>query len=211
MPFDALLAPPRPRLLVEILDELGATPVPLEALAAHKQAQLERFAPSFWHQHQTWLPVGLIGSVVCMAMSGGIANGVLPGSLLPSWLSLFWLGVMTLLIVFGVFRVQRRRALGGTPASPAEALVELGVPSPIAAAGARPAARGCRARRWSWANCCSEEVVLDPYLLLERDGRTRLPGHLGRPADHRGAVRWLNDEFRCALPILRGTRDRHPS
>ena len=41
-----------------------------------------------------------------MAMSGGIANGVLPGSLLPSWLSLFWLGVMTLLIVFGVFRVH---------------------------------------------------------------------------------------------------------
>jgi hypothetical protein len=34
--------------------------------------------------------VGLIGSVFCMAMSSGIANGVLPGSLLPSWLNLFW-------------------------------------------------------------------------------------------------------------------------
>ena len=63
MPFDALLAPARPRLLAEILDDHGATPVPLEALAAHMRAQRERFAPSFWHQHQTWLPMGLIGSV----------------------------------------------------------------------------------------------------------------------------------------------------
>jgi hypothetical protein len=50
----------------------------MQALAAHMRAQRERFAPSFWNQHQTWLPVGLIGSVFCMAMSGGIANGVLP-------------------------------------------------------------------------------------------------------------------------------------
>ncbi len=47
MPFDALLAPARQRLLAEILDEHGSTPVPLEALASHKRAQLERFAPSF--------------------------------------------------------------------------------------------------------------------------------------------------------------------
>jgi hypothetical protein len=131
MPFDALLAPPRPKLLAEILVEIGATPVPLEGLAAHMRAQHERFAPSFWHQHQTWLPVGLIGSVFCMAMSGGIANGVLPGSLLPSWLSLFWLGVMTLLIVFGVFRVHAG-ARWEERVVPAEMLIQLGVPSRIA-------------------------------------------------------------------------------
>ena len=68
MPFDALVLPPRPRLLAELLDEHGAIGVPLEALETHKQVQLERFAPSFWHQHQTWLPVGLIGSVTCMAV-----------------------------------------------------------------------------------------------------------------------------------------------
>src|SRR5215472_16868171 len=99
MPFDALLAPARPRSLAECLREYGAVPVPLEVLALHKRTQLEQFAPSFWHQHQTWLPVGLIGSVFCMAISGGISNGMLPGSLLPSWLSLFWLSVMTSLIV----------------------------------------------------------------------------------------------------------------
>ena len=168
MPFDALLAPPRPRLLAEILDEHGATPVPLEALAAHMRAQRERFAPSFWHQHQTWLPVGLIGSVFCMAMSGGIANGVLPGSLLPSWLSLFWLGVMTLLIVFGVFRVHAG-ARWEERVVAAEMLIELGVPSRIALL-ARELWREAPGSILVLGELLQQEVVLDPYLLLERDG-----------------------------------------
>ena len=146
MPFDTLLAPVQPRLLAEILDEQGAKPVPLEALAAHKQAQLERFAPSFWYQHQTWLPVGLIGSVFCMAMSGGVANGVLPGSLLPSWLSLFLFGLMTLLIVFGVFWVSacaRWRERRGRSWEPTSALrASAGDTNPV-----RPASRRIRSRR----------------------------------------------------------------
>ena len=44
MPFDAVLAPARHRPLAAILDEVGTPPVPLEALAANKQAQLDRFA-----------------------------------------------------------------------------------------------------------------------------------------------------------------------
>ena len=67
------------------------------------------------------IPVGLIGSVVCMAMTGGMAT----------WLSLFWLGVMTLLIVFGVFRLsagarwEERYVM-------VDGLAGLGVPVPIA-------------------------------------------------------------------------------
>ncbi|HME24239.1 MAG TPA: hypothetical protein VKI44_23395 [Acetobacteraceae bacterium] len=165
MPFDALLAPTQPRLLAEILGEYRARPVPLEALAAHKQTQLERFAPSFWHQHQTWLPVGLIGSVFCMAMSGGIANGVLPGSLLPSWLSLFWLGVMTLLIVFGVFRVSAG-ARWEERVVAAEMLNGLGVPVPIARL-ARDLQREAPGSALILGELLQQEVVLDPYLLLE--------------------------------------------
>ena len=165
MPFDALLAPP---LLAEILDEYGATPVPLEALAAHKQAQLERFAPSFWHQHQTWLPVGLIGSVFCMAMSGGIANGALPGSLLPSWLSLFWLGVMTLLIVFGVFRVSAGARWEERCVVP-DALIDLGVPMSIAAMAA-DLQRAMPGSELILGELLRNEVVLDPYLLLDHLG-----------------------------------------
>jgi hypothetical protein len=165
MPFDALLAPARPRLLVEILDELGVTPVPSQALAAHKQAQLERFAPSFWHQHQTWLPVGLIGSVFCMAMSGGVANGVLPGALLPSWLSLFWLSVMTLLIVFGVFRVSAG-ARWEERIVTVEELLDLGAP-PRVTLLARDLQRAAPGSALVLGELLRETVVLDPYLLLE--------------------------------------------
>jgi hypothetical protein len=167
MPFDALIAPPRPRLLAEILDERGARPVSIEVLAAHKQAQLVRFAPSFWHQHQTWLPAGLIGSVLCMALSGGLANAVLSGSLLSSWLSLFWLGVMTLLIVFGVFRVS-----GGARWEEryiaADVLVALGVPPRIASL-ARDLQRETVGSALILGELVQEAIVLDPYLLLEYD------------------------------------------
>lgn len=166
MPFDALIASPRPRLLVEICDEYGAMPVPLEALAAHKQVQLERFAPSFWHQHQTWLPVGLIGSVCCMAMSGGIANAAMPGSLVPSWLSLFWLGVMTLLIVFGVFRISAGAQWEERTVAP-EMLIGLGVPVPIARL-ARELQREAESSALVLGELLQQEVVLDPYLLVER-------------------------------------------
>jgi hypothetical protein len=168
MPFDALLAPARPRLLAELLDEHGVSPVPLQRLVAHKQSQLERFASSFWHRHQTWLPVGLIGSVFCMALSGGLANGMLPGSLVPSWLSLSWLGVMALLIVFGVFRVSAGAHWEERYVAP-DALNGLGVPAPIARL-ARDLQREAVGSALVLGELLQEEVVLDPYLLLECGG-----------------------------------------
>ena len=165
MPFDALLSPP---LLAEVLEDHGATPVAMETLAAHKQAQLDRFAPSFWHQHQTWLPVGLIGSVFCMAMSGGIANGMLPGSLVPSWLSLFWLSVMASLIVFGVFRVSAG-ARWEERIVTLEMLLDLGAPPRISLL-ARDLQRAMIGSTLILGELLREEVVLDPYLLLEADG-----------------------------------------
>jgi hypothetical protein len=168
MPFDMLSGSVRPRPLAELLADSEATPVPLEALAAHKQAQLMRHAPSFWHQHQSWLPVGLIGSVGCMAASGGLANGALPGSLLPSWLSLFWLSVMTLLIVFGVFRVSAG-AYWEERVVTADALLELGVPRRIALL-ARDLERHTDGSRLLLGELLQQEVVLDPYLLFECNG-----------------------------------------
>jgi hypothetical protein len=168
MPFDALVAPPRPRLLVELLDDRGVLPVPLQALAAHKQAQLERFAPSFWHQHQTWLPVGLIGSVFCMALSGGLTNRMLAGSIVPSWLSLFWLGVMTLLIVFGVFRISAGARWEERHIEP-DMLIGAGVPLPIARLG-RDLQSEAAGSSLVLGELLQEEVVLDPYLLLKCGG-----------------------------------------
>jgi hypothetical protein len=168
MPFDALIAPPRPRLLVELLDDHGVLPVPLQALAAHKQAQLERFAPSFWHEHQTWLPVGLIGSVFCMALSGGLTNRMLAGSIVPSWLSLFWLGVMTLLIVFGVFRISAGARWEERHIEP-DMLIGAGVPVPIARLG-RDLQSEAAGSSLVLGELLQEEVVLDPYLLLKCGG-----------------------------------------
>jgi hypothetical protein len=158
MPFDALLAPARPRLLADILADWDLKPVPLEALGEHKQAQLERFAPSFWYEHQTWLPVGLIGSVVCMSLSG---NG-------SSWLSLFWLSVMTSLIVFGVFRVSAGARWQERPVA-AEALIELGVPLGIARL-ARDLQSEADGSELILGELLQEQVVLDPYLLLRYRG-----------------------------------------
>ena len=167
MPFDALVALERPKTLAEVLDEHAISPVGWEALATHKRAQLEKFTPSFWHQHQTWLPVGLLGSVGCMATSGGLANGIMPGLLLPSWLTLAWMGVIALLILFGVFRVHagshwQERWI------PACALDGHGVPQPIAAL-ARTLQREMPGSALILGELIQEQVVLDPYLLLEHD------------------------------------------
>jgi hypothetical protein len=168
MPFDALIAPARPRLLADVLLDQGLEPVSWQRLAAHKRAQLETFRPSFWQQHQTWLPVGLIGSVGCMAASGGFANRIMPASMLPSWLALGWMCVIALLVVFGVFRGHagshwEERWVAGAW------LRGLGVPEPIAAI-ALSLHREAPGSALILGELVQEEVVLDPYLLLEHYG-----------------------------------------
>jgi len=170
MPFDALLAPVRPRLLADVLDDHAITPVAWQRLTDHKQAQLAKFTPSFWHQHQMWLPYGLLASVGCMAMTGGLANGSVPGLTLPSWLTLAWMCVIALLIMFGVFRAhggsywEERWVPGG-------ALGGLGVPESIAAI-ARALHRDLPGSTLILGELLQEEVVLDPYLVLEFDGES---------------------------------------
>lgn len=169
MPFDALLIPVGPRPLTAVLEQHGVQPVSFELLAAHKRAQLERFAPSFWHQHQTWLPVGLVGSVGCMAASGGLANSLLPGSLLPSWLSLGWLSVIGMLVLFGVFRVTAGASWQERAVAP-ELLGQVGVPADIARL-ARIVCRNVPDATLILGELVQEQVVLDPYLLLECSGQ----------------------------------------
>jgi len=170
MPFDALVAPVRPNSLVEVLEQTGITTVAWDALTTHKQTQLEKFAPSFWHQHQTLLPVGLLGSVGCMAASGGLAHGLMPpGALFPSFLTLLWLGVMTMLIVLGVFRAHggsrwEERLVTG------HWLEQIGVPQQIATI-ARTLHRALPGSTLILGELLREEVVLDPYLVLEHDGQ----------------------------------------
>jgi hypothetical protein len=169
MPFDALLAPERPKLLTDILAEYGIAPVGMETLAAHKQSQVERFAPSFWYRHQPVLPVALLGSVGCMAFTGGLAQRALSdGSPIPGWLTLSWMCVIGLLIGAGVFRV-RAGAHWEERWVPSDWLPDLGVPEQIAAL-ARDLTDQIPGSTLILGELKQEYVVLDPYLLLDCDG-----------------------------------------
>ena len=169
MPFDALVAPAQPLLLSEVIADRGIAPVSQELLAAHKQAQLDRFAPSFWYRHQPVLPAALLGSVACMAVSGGLSQRMMAdGSAVSGWLTLAWMSVIAMLIGAGVFRV-RAGSHWEERWVPVEWLRGLGVPEPIAAL-ARELYREIPGTAVILGELKQEHVVLDPYLLLERDG-----------------------------------------
>jgi hypothetical protein len=169
MPFDALVAPSQPTLLPDVLADVGIAPIRRELLEAHKQAQLDRFAPSFWYRHQPLLPAALLGSVGCMAATGGLTRQMMPGgSPVSGWMTLAWMCVIGLLIGAGVFRV-RAGSHWEERWVPADWLRDLGVPEPIAAL-ARDVCREVPGSALILGELKQEYVVLDPYLLLERDG-----------------------------------------
>ncbi|HEY1932289.1 MAG TPA: hypothetical protein VGG99_09780 [Acetobacteraceae bacterium] len=169
MPFDALVAPAQPKLLADEVEERGIAAVSLELLAAHQAAQLERFSPSFWYRHQALLPTALLGSVAGMAVSGGLAERIADGdSPLSCWLTLAWMGVIMLLLGAGVFRV-RAGSHWEERWVPAVWLKGLGVPEPIAIL-ARDLNRHIPGSALILGELVEEHVVLDPYLVLERDG-----------------------------------------
>src|ERR1700728_2481096 len=134
MPFDALIAPPEPKTLAQALNDRRIVPVGWASLAAHKQTQLTRFQPSFWQRHEAWLPIALVGSVGCMAASGGLTHGIAAGASLLAWSpALIWMSSFALLIIFGVFRI-RAGAYWQERTVPVEHLNRLGVPRDIAVA-----------------------------------------------------------------------------
>ena len=168
MPFDALVAPSPTLPLSVILEARGITPVSQDVLAAHQQAQLEKFAPSFWYRHQALLPLALLGSVGGMAASSGLAHRLDGASGLPSWLTLGWMAVICLLIGAGVFRV-RAGSHWEERWIPVAWLDDLRVPEPIARL-ARDLQTTVPGSALILGELIEDRVVLDPYLLLERDG-----------------------------------------
>jgi hypothetical protein len=169
VPFDALLAPSEPRTLARTLDDRGVVPLDRAILAAHKHAQLARYQPSFWHRHEAWLPIALVGSVGCMAASGGLSRGIAAdASLLASAPSLIWMGSFALLIVFGVFRV-RAGAYWQERVVAVEDLGRVGVPGDVAAV-ARLVQRDLAGCGLVIGELVRQEVVVDPYLIVTYDG-----------------------------------------
>ena len=165
MPFDALLAPTEPRTLAQALDDRCIVPIAPASLAAHKQAQLARYQPSFWQRHEAWLPIALVGSVGCMAASGGLTRGfAADASLLASAPSLIWMSSFALLIVFGVFRV-RVGAYWQERTVAVEDLGRVGVPRDVATT-ARLLHRGLPGSDMILGELVQQEVVVDPYLVV---------------------------------------------
>jgi len=165
MPFDALTGLSPSLTLAEALDAHGIVPVGWDKLAAHKQAQLAAFQPGFWQRHEAWLPIALVGSIGCMAVSGGLSGRIAAGASLLSWSpTLIWLGCFTLLIVFGVFR-GRAGASWQERTVQVEALAALGVPEGIAGP-ARALCRSVDGAELILGELVEEAVVLDPYLIL---------------------------------------------
>jgi hypothetical protein len=169
VPFDALLAPSEPRTLAQALDDRCVVPIDPAILAAHKQAQVARYQPSFWQRHEAWLPIALVGSVGCMAASGGLTRGIAAdASLLASAPSLIWMSSFALLIVFGVFRV-RAGAYWQERVVAVEDLGRVGVPRDVAAT-ARLLHRDLPGCGLVLGELVQQDVVIDPYLIVMCNG-----------------------------------------
>jgi hypothetical protein len=172
MPLDALCGTIGADSLAVVLDQRELKPVDWNTLAAHKQAQLRKFGPTFWYRHQALLGLTLIGSIGFMALTAGAANAAMPPSSPVSlWISMAWLGLVAALINSGVFRAR-----GGSHWEerwlPIDLLETSGVPVPIAAM-ARSISREIPGSTVILGELIRESIVLDPYLLLVR-GQERI-------------------------------------
>src|SRR4051794_39498785 len=169
MPFDGLTLRTHDESLSALLAERNLHPVDPNTLEAHKQTQLKAFGPSFWYRHQIWLGIALMGSVGCMAFTAGVANSVSrPASPVSLYITMGWMCVWAALIFSGVFRASagsrwEERWLRG------EMLEDAGVPEPIAAT-ARTLLADAPGSTLILGELVRESVVLDPYLLLVRNG-----------------------------------------
>jgi hypothetical protein len=167
MPFDALVAARSP--LAEALDRLGITPVNDTLLAVHKQAQQEKFGPSFWYRHPGLLMVALMAAVTGMAVTSALSQGLAKLSpSLPCYVSFAWLCMIALPIVTGLFR-QRAGSHWEERRVPATGLDALGVPAPITAL-AREMRTELSTGTLILGELVQEHVVLDPYLLVVHGG-----------------------------------------
>jgi hypothetical protein len=166
MPFDAMVAVTRQRSISETLEHQDITPVAWDLLAAHKQAQLEKFGPSFWYRHQAALSMALVvASPAVGALAGAIQGFTAHSSALTIGSSFAWMCLVAVVTGTGLIRLRagshwRERWIA------AGLLGDLGVPDPIAAV-ARTLRRDLPGATLILGELMREEVVLDPYLLLK--------------------------------------------
>jgi hypothetical protein len=166
MPFDALVAVPRQSTVSEALDRHGLSPVSLTALAEHKQAQLEKFGPSFWYRHQAAVSLALVLASPVVGVLAGALNGFSGhSSAMTIGSSFAWMCLVAVVTGTGLIRLRagshwRERWI------PVGLLDDLGVPERIATT-ARQLRHDLPGATLVLGELMREEAVLDPYLLLE--------------------------------------------
>jgi hypothetical protein len=165
MPFDALVAAPRPYRLSDALEDHGIKPVSRETLTAHKLAQLEKFVPSFWYRHQDRLLVAaLIAFTGIEAIDGPGGLTSFPSSL-PSFASIGWVCGLFLLVA-GLLGPLRAGSHWVERMVLRTELERLGVPAPIATM-ARKLHQDVPGSGLILGELMQDRAVLDPYLMLE--------------------------------------------
>jgi hypothetical protein len=166
MPFDALIAVTPRKSVSDALERLNLTPVPWEELTAHKQAQQLKFGPSFWHRHQTVLSLGLIFASPAVGVIVGATQGFTPQSSTLAVASSFaWMCLVALVTGTGLVRL-RAGSHWEERLIPASYLGGGAVPEPIARV-ARALQRDIPDAAVILGELKRDQVVLDPYLLLE--------------------------------------------
>jgi hypothetical protein len=165
MPFDALVAVTRQRILADTLEDHRLDPVSWATLAEHKAEQQRRYGPSFWHRHQAMLSIMLVvtspAAGAIAAASGGFNahSGVL--AITGSFV---WMCMVALVTGTGMIRLR-----AGSHWEEREVLTYADVPEPIARVARQLKAEVPRARL-ILGELKREETVLDPYLLIEYQG-----------------------------------------
>jgi len=171
MPFDALVAPAQTAPLSDALARHGIKTVPADTLAAHKQAQLERFGPSFWYRHRQWLAIGLLTPIGGTVLGAGLVSATPSASPLPAMLCL---GIILMSGFAGLILSDRLRLRAGSHWEerwlPADWLESSAVPEPIAVT-ARLLQNDLPGSTLIVGELVQESVVVDPYLLLDYDGQ----------------------------------------
>jgi hypothetical protein len=166
MPFDAMVAVTRQRTVSEALARHGLSPVPLGVLATHKQAQREKFGPSFWYRHQAAVSMILVVASPAVGVLAGVIYGFGGHSSAVTIGSSFaWMCMVAVVTGMGLIRLRagshwRERWV------PAALLDDLGIPEPIVAK-ARLLRRDLPQSSLVLGELMREEAVLDPYLLLK--------------------------------------------
>jgi len=169
MPFDALVAVTRQRAISEVLEDHGLKPVPWATLAEHKTAQQRRYGPSFWHRHQTALSVALVLASPAAGAIAGMSTGFSAHSgVLAITGSFVWMCLVALVTGTGMIRL-RAGSYWEERRVPVGFLADDGVPEPIARI-ARQLHGEVRGSRLILGELKRQETVLDPYLLVEKDG-----------------------------------------